>query len=127
MRTRNIKRRALTGVTSGLGVCALVLAILAPGVEVEKVDMNDGGVWVTNAARGLVAHVNVPARLMDSGFHAASAVFDVFQEGEKVQVSDGTAGSLTPVDVTTSTLTGSCHLRCKGWCRPDLRRLGWSS
>lgn len=98
-------RRALMGATGALGVGALILAILSPGVEVTEVDMNDGGVWVTNASRGLVAHVNVPARLMDSGIHAASGSFDVFQEGESVQISDNEAGTLTAVDVATSTLT----------------------
>lgn len=71
-------RHALTGIAGVLSIGALILAVLSPGVEVEQVDMNDGGVWVTNASRGLVAHVNVPARLLDSGFHAASAVFDVY-------------------------------------------------
>lgn len=97
-------RHALTGIAGVLSIGALILAVLSPGVEVEQVDMNDGGVWVTNASRGLVAHVNVPARLLDSGFHAASAVFDVYQEGESVQVLDKEVGTLTPVDVAVSAL-----------------------
>ena len=104
MRIRNPRRSALTGAVAALGVCSVVLAFLAPGVEETKVDLNDGGVWVTNAKRGLVAHVNVPARLMDAGLHAASSSFDVFQNGEQVQVRDLSSDTLAAVDVTTATL-----------------------
>ena len=91
MRIRNPRRSALTGAVAALGVCSLVLAFIAPGVEETKVELNDGGVWVTNAKRGIVAHVNVPARLMDAGLHAASSTFDVFQNGEQVHLSDKVA------------------------------------
>ncbi|WP_347715881.1 Ig-like domain-containing protein [uncultured Actinomyces sp.] len=107
MRIQSPKKSALTGAVAALGVCSLVLAFIAPGVEETKVDLNDGGVWVTNAKRGIVAHVNVPARLMDAGLHAASSSFDVFQNGEQVQLSDQVANTLTPIEVTTATLASS--------------------
>lgn len=106
-RGRLIGRRALTLLTAVLGVCSIVLAFLAPGVEDTEVDLNDGGVWVTNAKRRLVAHVNVPARLMDAGLHANSSSFDVFQEGEDVKLIDAEVGTLTNVDVSTATLGSS--------------------
>ena len=104
MRIRSPKRSVLTGAVAALGVCSLVLAFIAPGVEETKVDLNDGGVWVTNAKRGIVAHVNVPARLMDAGLHAASSTFDVFQNGEQVHLSDQVANTLSPIDATTATV-----------------------
>ena len=111
MRIRNPRRSVLTGAVAALGVFSLVLAFIAPGVEETKVDLNDGGVWVTNAKRGIVAHVNVPARLMDAGLHAASSAFDVFQNGEQVQLSDQAANTLSPIDVTTATLTSAVDYR----------------
>lgn len=111
MRIRNPRRSVLTGAVAALGVCSLVLAFIAPGVEETKVDLNDGGVWVTNAKRGIVAHVNVPARLMDAGLHAASSAFDVFQNGEQVQLSDQVANTLAPIDVKTATLTSAVDYR----------------
>ena len=111
MRIQSPKKSALTGAVAALGVCSLVLAFIAPGVEETKVDLNDGGVWVTNAKRGIVAHVNVPARLMDAGLHAASSTFDVFQNGEQVQLSDQVANTLAPIDVTTATLTSAVDYR----------------
>ena len=47
MRIRNPRRSVLTGAVAALGVCSLVLAFIAPGVEETKVNLNDGGVWVT--------------------------------------------------------------------------------
>ena len=111
MRIRNPRRSALTGAVAALGVCSLVLAFIAPGVEETKVELNDGGVWVTNAKRGIVAHVNVPARLMDAGLHAASSTFDVFQNGEQVHLSDQVANTLAPIDVKTATLTSAVDYR----------------
>ena len=111
MRIRRPKKSVLTGAVAALGVCSVVLAFIAPGVEETKVDLNDGGVWVTNAKRGIVAHVNVPARLMDAGLHAASSTFDVFQNGEQVQLSDQVANTLAPIDVTTATLTSAVDYR----------------
>ena len=111
MRIRSPKKSALTGAVAALGVCSVVLAFIAPGVEETKVDLNDGGVWVTNAKRGIVAHVNVPARLMDAGLHAASSTFDVFQTGEQVHLSDQVANTLTLIDVTTATLASSVDYR----------------
>ena len=111
MRIRRPKKSVLTGAVAALGVCSVVLAFIAPGVEETKVDLNDGGVWVTNAKRGIVAHVNVPARLMDAGLHAASSAFDVFQNGEQVQLSDQAANTLSPIDVTTATLTSAVDYR----------------
>ena len=111
MRIRSPKKSALTGAVAALGVCSVVLALIAPGVEETKVDLNDGGVWVTNSKRGIVAHVNVPARLMDAGLHAASSTFDVFQNGEQVHLSDQVANTLTPIDVTTATLASSVDYR----------------
>ncbi len=111
MRIRRPKKSVLTGAVAALGVCSVVLAFIAPGVEETKVDLNDGGVWVTNAKRGIVAHVNVPARLMDAGLHAASSTFDVFQNGEQVQLSDQVANTLAPINVTTATLTSAVDYR----------------
>nr|WP_296534270.1 hypothetical protein [uncultured Actinomyces sp.] len=111
MRIRSPKKSALTGAVAALGACSIVLAFIAPGVEETKVDLNDGGVWVINAKRGIVAHVNVPARLMDTGLHAASSAFDVFQNGEQVQLSDQVANTLAPIDVTTATLTSAVDYR----------------
>jgi len=60
MRIRPPKKSVLTGAVAALGVCSLVLAFIAPGVEETKVDLNDGGVWVTSTSKHLVARLHYP-------------------------------------------------------------------
>lgn len=85
-------------------VSALVVALLNPGVHTAEVELNDGGVWVTNANLRLTAHVNYPARVMDSGLRAPSSVFNVYQNGEEVFLSDAESSTLTPINVAKTAL-----------------------
>ena len=94
--------RAAAALTATAAMC--VAAIVNPGVRAAEVRLNDGGVWVTNSALRLVAHLNYPARQLDSGLRAASASFNVHQDGEEVFVSDTEQSTLTSVDVATTTL-----------------------
>lgn len=94
--------RAAAALTATAAMC--VAAIVNPGVRAAEVRLNDGGVWVTNSALRLVAHLNYPARQLDSGLRAASDSFNVHQDGEEVFVSDTEQSTLTNVDVATTTL-----------------------
>ncbi len=97
--------RRVGGVVGCFGaVSALVIALLHPGVVSTEVDLNDGGVWVTNSKSRLVGHLNYPARLLDSGFRASSSVFNVHQNGEQVIYSDVEGATLAPVDVASALL-----------------------
>lgn len=97
--------RRVAGV-AGTFVCAaaLVLALLAPGVRWTEVDLHDGGVWVTNAKERLVAHLNYPARQLDTGLRARSASFDVFQHGESVLLADIEEQNLARINVSRTVL-----------------------
>lgn len=86
-------------------VASLLVAFLHPGIDTTELDLNDGGVWVTNSDLRLVAHLNYPARLLDTGLRTTSAIFNVFQNGEQVYVADGEAATLTQVDVSQALLT----------------------
>ncbi len=99
------KGRKLAGVLTTVCVTAtLVGAVISPGITTTEVDLNDGGVWVTNSNTRLVGHLNYPSRSLDSGFRAASDSFDVAQNGEEVFVSDTASSTLSSVDVAHSTL-----------------------
>ena len=71
-----------------------------PGFTVTQVDLNDGGVWVTNASKNLVGHLNYQSKLLDGGLMAASPDFDVLQNAGTVFLSDRSKSSLSPVSVT---------------------------
>lgn len=104
MNTRILRRRMRGTVATLATVSVCIAALVSPGVRTTEVDLNDGGVWVTNGALRLVAHLNYPARQLDSGLRAASEAFNVFQDGEKVFVADAEASTLTPVDVANTAL-----------------------
>lgn len=92
------KHRRLLQATGFSAVTALVAAaaFLYPGVKSADVDLNDGGVWVTNKSVGMTARLNYPSRTLDGGVTPPGAGFDIVQhEGEVLVDADS---SLTAVD-----------------------------
>lgn len=55
-----------TGLSAVTAVVAAA-AILYPGVKSADVDLNDGGVWVTNKSMGMTARLNYPSKILDGG------------------------------------------------------------
>lgn len=98
------KKKVTSAITTTCVIAACVGAIVSPGISTTEVDLNDGGVWVTNSNMRLVGHLNYPSRSLDSGLRAASDSFNVAQNGEEVFVSDAVASSLSSVDVAHTTL-----------------------
>jgi large repetitive protein len=88
-----------------LAATALVVyAVRAGGYTARHVDLNDGGIWVTNNADGLYGRLNKPIGQLDAGFvppGGAQTTFtvDVVQEGSAVLAIDRGQGKLYPVDV----------------------------
>ncbi|MUK03187.1 tandem-95 repeat protein [Vibrio cholerae] len=87
------------------GAVAITGAVVYPGIRTADVDLNDGGVWVTNASQGLVGHLNYPSRTLDGGFAANSNSFDVHQNPAAVFTENRDVGALNRVD-TASVTTG---------------------
>lgn len=102
-------RQHRAGFASGatLTTAALVvttLAVLHEGVPTADVELDDGGVWVTNAAERRVGHLNFSSRTLDGALFAPSSDFDVLQDGNIVLVHDRLGGSLQIVDPATLAL-----------------------
>ncbi len=93
---------------SGLAIAVVgglaLAASLHQGVPAAEVDLNDGGVWVTNASQRLVGHLNVQARTLDGGLRASNATFDVSQFGGNVVLSS--PDKLQPIDTAMVALAG---------------------
>lgn len=62
---------------------------------------------MTNSKLRMVAHLNFPARLMDSGLRSGSGSFTVFQNGEQVFLSDVEGAKLGAIDVSKAELASS--------------------
>ncbi|MCC3277282.1 Ig-like domain-containing protein [Arthrobacter sp. zg-Y20] len=95
------KRRRAVSVGSAVAVTAGLVtgALLYPGFASADVDLNDGGVWVTNRTQGMVGHLNYPSRLLDGGYTANSDNFDVLQNAGTVFNLNTDQSKASPVDV----------------------------
>lgn len=80
-------------------------ALSSHGNPVQHVDLNDGGVWVTNHSDGYIGRINKPAGALDAGFSPPGwqpgDQLDVRQDGSAVVAWDQNASRLFPVDVST--------------------------
>ncbi len=92
--------------TASATALALVLATIAvlaykdDGKPFTEVDLNDGGVWVTNQKMGLAARLNPQIKELDLGVDTASSEFDIFQRATHLFVDDTSAErTVKPVDV----------------------------
>jgi len=88
-----------------LVVAALCIAgVIYKGAEVTQVNVNDGGIWVTNKSKQMVGHLDYEARILDGALRTEATNFDVGQAGETVTVSDLTSLTVAPVNVTQVSL-----------------------
>ncbi|MFF2823030.1 Ig-like domain-containing protein [Arthrobacter koreensis] len=93
-------RKAISAGAAVAAAGALVAtAILYPGFARADVDLNDGGVWVTNQTQGMVGHLNYPSRMLDGAYAANSDRFNVTQHESTVFHSNTDQSKVSPVDV----------------------------
>ena len=98
-------RRRLPAFILVLLVVALCIAgVIYKGAEVTQVNVNDGGIWVTNESKQMVGHLDYEARILDGALRTEATNFDVGQAGETVTVSDLTSSTVAPVNVTQVSL-----------------------
>jgi len=100
------RRGALAAATAVVVAAAglVAYAVHAAGYTARHVDLNDGGIWVTDNADGLYGRLNKPIGQLDAGFFPpggaqASYTVDVAQDGSAVLAVDKGQGRLYPVDV----------------------------
>lgn len=95
-----------------LSVASVILLVLtfvffaskAQGYVVPEPDLHDGGIWVTNEARGLVGRTNAEIATVDTKLSAGTEDFDVLQSGEVVLVHQQDPPALAAIDPAQSTL-----------------------
>ena len=98
-------RRRLPAFVLVLVVAALCIAgVIYKGAEVTQVNVNDGGIWVTNKSKQMVGHLDYEARILDGALRTEATNFDIGQAGETVTVSDLTSLTVAPVNVTQVSL-----------------------
>ncbi|MCG8152183.1 hypothetical protein GUY44_16965, partial [Pimelobacter simplex] len=98
-----IRRWRRTASATALALLLGTLVVLAfehDGKPFTEVDLNDGGVWVTNQEKGLVARLNPQIEELDLGVDSGSTTFDIFQRDTSLYVDDASSErAVKPVDV----------------------------
>ncbi len=72
------RRRNWLSLTSWIVLAALVAgmvfyAVRSSGFLAHRADLNDGGIWVTNSADGLIGRENKPIKQLDLSINASTA------------------------------------------------------
>ncbi|MGV3759408.1 MAG: Ig-like domain-containing protein, partial [Actinomycetota bacterium] len=92
------KRRGSAASVVLLVATLVVFATRAQGYVVPEPDLHDGGIWVTNEARGLVGRTNAEIATVDAKLSAGSQDFDLHQSGGVVVLHQQDPPALTAVD-----------------------------
>ena len=110
MSTAATKRRI--GIVSTV-VVALVASLLvwlatrSEGEIVRKADLNDGGIWVTNAEQARYGRINKPAGQLDAGVLSdgtSGSGLDVFQDGAAIVGYSRASNQIVPINPSEGTL-----------------------
>ena len=90
------RRRLPAALVAAFTVTVSTLAILHQGVTTAEVDVDDGGIWVTNSSKRLVGHLNYDSRILDGALRTKTTEFDIGQSGNDVSFTDKTSHSVAP-------------------------------
>lgn len=88
---------SVAGITAAV-IAIGTLAIAYEGNPTTKVDLNDGGVWITKSSALMVGHFNNESTLLDGGLRTTGESFDIVQDKSTILVNDRSNGTLTAVD-----------------------------
>ncbi|MFD6135239.1 Ig-like domain-containing protein, partial [Isoptericola sp. NPDC060257] len=101
---------ASAGVVALFGAGLAGFALWYDGEATVDVDLNDSGVWVTNAADGEVGRFNYQAQALDGTLYANATGFDVQQDAQRVLLSSTGDSSASPIDPAQLALTSTMKL-----------------
>ena len=98
------RRRVETALVCLVALSLGILAFIHRGVPAADVELNDGGVWVTNQTKRLVGHLNHESQTIDGALRPPSSSFDVTQSASNVLVRS--SDTVYPVDAASLTFLG---------------------
>lgn len=106
-------RRSAALTTVSVSVVAAVVAtvaIVSTGFEAQRLDLNDGAVWVVNEERQAVGRANLQVGVLDSVIPGEGARLSVLQRGTDVIIVDEVNATAELVDAARSEVTESVAL-----------------
>ncbi|MEV4777058.1 Ig-like domain-containing protein [Microbacterium sp. LWH12-1.2] len=109
IRARPKTLASAAGVTAGV-VALTTMALTYEGFPTTKVDLNDGGVWITKTSSLLVGHFNHESTVLDGGVRTTGEDFDILQDATNVLVVDEGASTVSSVDPARVSLGDSASI-----------------
>ncbi|MGM7667906.1 Ig-like domain-containing protein [Microbacterium sp. A93] len=106
VRARPKALASAAGVTAGV-IAIATLAFTYEGNPTTKVDLNDGGVWITKSSALMVGHFNNESTLLDGGLRTTGENFDILQDASTILVVNSGESSVTAVDPARVSLADS--------------------
>ncbi|WP_309102977.1 Ig-like domain-containing protein [Microbacterium sp.] len=97
VRARPKALASVAGVTAGV-IAITTMALTYEGFPTTKVDLNDGGVWITKTSSLLVGHFNHESTVIDGGLRTVGENYDILQDATNVLVVDEGASTVSAVD-----------------------------
>lgn len=102
---------AVTALSGGLvAVVVATIAIVSAGFEAQRLDLNDGAIWVVNSDRQAVGRANLQVGELDSVIRSESSQLDLVQRGTDVIVVDAANATADMVDAARSQVVESVPL-----------------
>ena len=109
MRARPKALASAAGVTVGV-VAITTMAFSYEGFPTTKVDLNDGGVWITKTSSLMVGHFNHESTVLDGGLRTTGENYDILQDATNVLVVDEGSSTVTAVDPARVSLGDSAGI-----------------
>ena len=109
MRGRPKTLASAAGVTVGV-VALTTMAFTYEGFPTTKVDLNDGGVWITKTSSLLVGHFNHESTVLDGGLRTTGDDYDILQDAANILVVDEGASTVSSIDPSRVSLGDSASI-----------------
>ncbi len=102
---------ALTAVSTGVvATVVATIAVVSAGFESQRLDLNDGAVWVVNEDRQAVGRANLQVGMLDSVIPGEGSRLSVLQRGTDVIIVDEANATAEIVDAARSEVVESVAL-----------------
>lgn len=107
VRSTSARRKIASATVVSLVVGTVVaLSLNYDGVATADVELNDGGVWVSNNNELQIGRLNYPVQQIDASLAAASQNVDLMQRGDLVYMRDLTTNTMQQIDPAAVASTG---------------------
>ncbi|GAA1689165.1 Ig-like domain-containing protein [Microcella alkalica] len=101
----------ITGTSSALVAAVIAtIAIVSPGFEVQRLDLNDGSVWVANGDQRSIGRANLQISALDTVIEAEGSDLRIIQSANDIVVVDSVNATAEIIDAARSEVVESVPL-----------------